>query len=141
MIYILLAAVLYTAALLLGAYASRHANTSVVAAITNIISATIPIAAVAYEWSRHPLQNERAGLIAAAFGGVAVAFFVLVLNKSFVVNKVAVVSPIVFGGAIFLSAILGWIIFKERITPYQGVGLILLAIGLGFITYAKATGK
>lgn len=141
MIYVIAALVLYTVAVLFGAYASRHANTNVVAAITNAVGAIIPIAVVAIEMTRRPLQNEKIGLLAAVAGGVAIAFFVMVLNKAFTLEKVGVVTPIVFGGSILLTAILSYVLFKERITPYQGLGLILLAAGLVFIVYAKVTGR
>jgi drug/metabolite transporter (DMT)-like permease len=141
MLYIIIAAVLYTLALMLGAFASRHANTNVVSALTNAVGAIIPMAAVALEWSRKPLHNEKIGLIAAIAGGAVIALFVMVLNKSFATEKVAVVTPIVFGGSIFLTAVLGYVIFKERITTYQSIGLAFLLVGIIFIIYAKATGK
>ncbi len=63
----------------------------------------------------------------------------MALNRSYSVNKVAIVAPIVFGGAIFLSAILSNIFFKEKIGLLQGVGLGFLGIGLIIIIYARAT--
>lgn len=141
MLYIFAALILYTLAILLGAFASRHANTNVVGALTNAVGAIVPIAVVVAEWSRRPLHNEKAGLIAAVAAGAVIGLFVMVLNKSFTTDKVAIVTPIVFGGSIFLTAVLSYFLFKERITTYQGIGLALLAVGLIFITYAKATGK
>jgi drug/metabolite transporter (DMT)-like permease len=63
----------------------------------------------------------------------------MALNKSFSLNKVGIVTPVVFGGAIFLSTILSYFIFKEKITGIQGLGLAFLAIGFILIIYAKAT--
>lgn len=62
----------------------------------------------------------------------------MTLNKSYSVNKVAIVAPIVFGGAIFFSAILSSFIFKEKIGSVQGIGLAFLGIGLALIIYARA---
>ncbi|QQR63661.1 hypothetical protein IPH70_04125 [Candidatus Roizmanbacteria bacterium] len=56
-------------------------------------------------------------------------------------NKVAIVSPMVFGGAIFLSTILGYVIFKEQVSRFQAIGLFFLAVGLGFVIYARWTGR
>ena len=38
----------------------------------------------------------------------------MTLNKSYSENKVAIVAPIVFGGAIFLSAILSSLFLKKK---------------------------
>jgi hypothetical protein len=65
----------------------------------------------------------------------------MALNKSYALNKVAIVVPIVFGGAIFLSTILSGFIFKEKIGFLQGVGLGFLGIGLILIIYARAVAK
>ncbi len=77
----------------------------------------------------------------AIIGGILIAFFVMAINKAYVENKVAVVAPIVFGGSIFLSAILSFVFFKEKITSLQGLGLALLGVAILIITYARATGK
>jgi len=70
-----------------------------------------------------------------------VALFTMALTKSFSVNKVAIVVPIVFGGSIFLSAILSNIFLKEKVTITEGLGLLILGVGLAIITYAKLTTK
>ena len=133
--------ILYSLAIMLGTLAARHANTNLVAAITNIFAAIIPVAFVLSEFGKKSGNNQRLGLVAAVATGVAIAFFSLALNKSYSLDKVALVVPIVFGGSIFLTAILSYVFFKERITPYQGTGLVLLAVGLMFVGYAKVTGK
>lgn len=139
--YIIAALFLYTAAILLGTFASRHAGAALVSLITNIVAVVAGIAFVAAEMTHSTAVNQRSGLIAAGLGGLAIGAFTVFLNKSFATSNVAIVSPVVFGGAIVLTAILGTIIFKERISPYQVVGLILVTMGLITIIYAKATGK
>jgi len=47
------------------------------------------------------VENGKFGIIMAILGGISVALFVMTINKSFQVNKVAMVSPIVFGGGNF----------------------------------------
>lgn len=141
MFYLIGAALLYTIAVLLGATAARNANTNLVGGITNLVGALLPLTVAAIELNRKPFENQRYGVIAAVAGGVAIALFVMLLNKSFVVNKVGIVAPIVFGSSILFTTIAGYAIFKEKVTPYQLVGLVLLLSGLAFIAYAKATGK
>jgi uncharacterized membrane protein len=107
----------------------------------NVISAIIPIIVVFPIVNTKLLNSGKLGILIAILGGIAIAFFTLALNKSFQVNKVAIVSPIVFGGAIFLSAILSAIFFKEKVSTFQMFGLAFLGMGLITIIYAAATGK
>ena len=141
MIYIFLSLILYTAAIIIGTLASRNANTNLVSAITTSVSMLIPVATVIPLINSKTFQNSKMGIIYAIIGGIIIALFTMTLNKSFSINKVAIVSPIVFGGAIFLTAILGYVVFKEQISRFQTIGLFFLAIGLGLIIYARWTGR
>lgn len=117
------------------------ANTTIVAALINIVSAIIPTLVAIPILNKANIQNQRLGLIAALIAGVFIALFSIALTKSYSQNKVAVVVPIVFGGSILVSAILSYFFFKEKVTLFQGVGLGFLAIGLLIITYARFTGR
>lgn len=143
MVYIFLALILYTIVIILGSLASRHLNTNLVAAITNIFSAIIPIAVIIPILNKKLLENPNTkfGIIISVATGIAIALFTMSLTKSYSENKIAIVVPIVFGGAIFLSAILSYFFYKEKISGVQGIGLVLMAIALILITYARATGK
>ena len=141
MIYIIVALLLYTATIILGAYASRNADSSLVTAIMNTMSAILPIAIIAPFLSKINIQSSKYGIIAAICAGAAIALFTLSLNKSFTVNKVGIVTPIVFGGAIFLSTLLSAVLFKEKVSMIQGVGLTFLGIGFIIVTYARWVGK
>lgn len=138
MVYIILAMLLYAIGILFGTAASRHTNTNVAAAITNIVSAIIPIAVAAPLLSKK-IVNQKFGLAMAVATGVCVALFVLAINKAYALNKVGIVTPIVFGGAIFLSTLLSYFIFKEKVNTLQFIGLVILAIGFGIVIYARAT--
>lgn len=141
MIYIFLATLFYSFAILVGAFASRMANTNLVAAFINIVAAIIPTAIAIPLLNKANIQNQKIGLIAALVAGILIALFSIALTKSYSQNKVAVVAPIVFGGSIFLSAILSYFFLKEKITLFQGVGLAFIAIGLIIVTYARITGR
>lgn len=141
MVYIVLAAIFYSGAVIFATVASRAINSNLVAAIVNTVSALIPIAIVIPLLGKKFLENDKLGLIAAVFAGVCIAIFALSLNKSFQLNKVAIVTPIVFGGMIFLTAILSYFIFKEKVSLVQFSGLTFLGIGLLLIIYAASTGK
>ena len=137
-IYIFLALIFYTGAILVGAAASRHANTNLVAAISNLVSAVIPIAIIIPILSKKTFSSQKFGVVMAVVTGLLIALFTLALTKSYSINKIGIVAPIVFGGAIFLSTILSYFIFKERLTLTEGIGLSLLGAGLVIIIYARA---
>jgi uncharacterized membrane protein len=141
MLYIILASVFYTSAIILGTVASRSANTNLVTTVINIVSVFIPIAVVAPILSKKLLIDSKFGILMAFLTGIAIALFTMALTKSYSENKVAIVAPIVFGGAIFLSTILSYLFFKEKITPFQGAGLLFLGIGLLLVIFARITGR
>lgn len=131
----------YTCAIILGAVASRNANTNLVAAISNIISAIIPVSVIIPILNKKLFTNSKYGVVMSVLTGIAIALFTMALTKSYSTNKVAIVAPVVFGGAIFLSSLLSYFFFKEKISFIQGVGLALLGLGLIFIIYARSTGR
>ncbi|MEK6951492.1 MAG: EamA family transporter [Nanoarchaeota archaeon] len=141
MLYIILATIFYSITLILGAIASRNANTNLVAAVSNFVSVIIPLSIIIPLINKKFLINSKFGILIAFLAGITIAVFTMALAKSFSQNKVAIVVPIVFGGAIFLSAILSYIFFKEKISFYQGIGLLILGLGLLFIIYARVTGR
>ncbi len=137
--YIFLALFTYTAAILVGTLASRKLNAVVLSAIVNSVSAIVPIV-LAYPFiTRSALPESRYGIALGVLGGILIAIFTIALNKSYALHKVAIVSPIVFGGAIVLSSILGTILFKERLSYLEMSGLSIVACGIGIIIYAKIT--
>lgn len=138
MIFLVFALLLYTAAILIGASASRNANTNLVSGIINAIAAIIPLTAAIPVISRKTIVTHKYGILMAVLGGVMIAFFTMSLNKAFTENKVGVATPVVFGGAIFLSTILSYFFFKERLSMLELVGLVLLGLGLVVIIYARA---
>jgi multidrug transporter EmrE-like cation transporter len=140
MVYLILALLLYTAAILIGAFASRNANTSLVSAITNIVSIIIPtLVAIPVIAKKNGLNTQKYGILMAALGGIVISLFVLTLNKSFTQNKIGIITPVVFGGAILLSTLLSYFLFKEKITAIEGAGLVLMLCGFAILIYARAT--
>lgn len=141
MIYIFLATIFYSLEIIVGTYASRIANTYLVVTVINIVSAILPTIIALPYLSKANYHDQKLGLLASIVAGILIALFGIALTKSYAVNKVAVVVPIVFGGSIFISAILSFVIFKEKISTFQGIGLFFLAIGLIIVTYARFTGR
>ncbi|MCL5970418.1 MAG: EamA family transporter [Patescibacteria group bacterium] len=141
MLYIFLALVFYCTVIMVGAFAARFADSSIVAAIENIVSGILPIIIAIPLLNGKTLHDQKVGILTAFIVGILLAFFTIFMNKAYAANKVAIVAPIVFGGSIFITAILSYFLFKEKVSFIQGIGLALLAIGLIFIAYARFTGK
>lgn len=141
MIYIILSIILYTVAILLGAVASRNANSNLVSGIMNIFSALIPIAVAIPLLTKKVIVSHKLGVYSAILAGIAIALFTMALNKSYSENKVGIVAPAVFGGAILFSTLLSIYFFGEKVTFIQGLGLAFVGLGLITILYAKAIVK
>ncbi len=139
MFYLIAALLLYTVAILIFSIANKNLNSTLVTAIINSISAMIPIGIIFSAYDKKIFENAKFGIIISIIGGIVIGLYTLMLSKSFAANKVGIVTPIIFGGAIFLSTILSAIIFKEKISMLQGVGLGFLGIGFLIIIYVKAT--
>lgn len=135
----ILAVLAYSLAVLIGASASRNANTNLVSAVNTLVSALIPFIIVVPILAKKTFQTQKYGIIMAALSGIVVSLFVLSLNKSFTLNKVGIVTPVVYGGTIFLTTILGYFVFKEKLSLIEGLGLALVLAGLAVIIYARAT--
>jgi uncharacterized membrane protein len=140
MLFIVIAAVFYAVAIVLGTVASRNMNSNLAAGIVNLLSGLIPIA-VAIPLVIKKTTVSKLGFMYAILAGICIAIFSMALTKSYSMTKVGIVAPLVFGGAILLSTVLSYFFLKEKVTALQWVGLIFLTIGLSIVIYARATGK
>lgn len=138
MIYIILALILYTAVVLTGTAASRHANTNVVAALANTVSAIIPVLIVLPMLTKKVYTDHKFGIAMAIVNGLFIAFFALAFTKSLSVNKVGIVTPILYGGTILLTTVLSYFIFKEKISLVETAGLSLILVGILVVIYARS---
>jgi transporter family protein len=137
MLYILLATLMYTVAIIVSAVASRTSNTSLVSAVINTVSAIIPVVVIVPLLSKQFIVSQKNGILLAIAAGVLIALFSMALNKAYSVVPVGIVVPLIFGGSIILSAILSVILLKEHISLVQAVGIATMTIGLAIIIYAR----
>ncbi len=141
MLLILAGLLLYTAVILLATAASRLIHPSIVALVSNGFGIIVPLIIAIPLLAKKSAGDFKLGIALAVLEGLLVGIFAFVLTKALNTDKVAIVTPVIFGGTIFLTSILGFFLFKEKITIFQGLGLIFLAIGFSFIIYAKSTGN
>ncbi len=141
MLYILLALFSYTGTVLVATYASRHLDIILVTAIENVVTVVIPVILAIPILQHQSAPAHRNGIIAAITAGLLLTLFTLAINKSYAQNKVGIVLPIILGGSIFLSTLLSYFLFKEKVSFLQSVGLFFLGVGFVIITYARWVGK
>lgn len=130
MIYIALTTIFYTIALLAIAQASRRLDSTFATAIINTLSAIIPIVLSVKLVEKYPISQYRDGWFYAIGAGIAIALFTLFLAKSFVFNKVGLVTPIVYGGSLVGTTLLASWLFGEKIQPLQGWGIAVIVLGI-----------
>lgn len=139
MVYILAAIFFYSCAILLSTKASRSGDSSFVTTIINLVSFVLPLVIIAPSVSRQFLADNKLALIWAVATGFAIAIFTLFINKAFQVEKVGIVSPMVFGGAIAISSLGSYLIFGDKLNLVQLIGLGLVVVGVLVIAWSKAT--
>lgn len=138
MLYLFLAILLFTTLSLLSAAASRRTNSNLVTLIVNTFSVLMPLIILAPAFIKKSLTIDKPALIMTIIAGLCVGLFAMTVNKSFTLNKVGIVIPVVFGGTIMLTAVLSYFIFKETLKGFELAGLLLILAGLGFIIYARS---
>ncbi len=139
MLYLILSALLLTVAILVGTAASRHADAAAIAILSSAMAIVIPfIVLVPKLVAKHSFAGQGFGLAMGALSGLFIGVYVLTLTKSLAETKVGIVAPVVYGGAIVLSTVLSYIIYKEKLTLLEGVGLGLVVAGLALVMYARA---
>jgi uncharacterized membrane protein len=137
MLYIFVALVFYTLGILALTIASRKSDAIMVNAIGNIVASLIPITLMLFKFKVSEIFNNKQGVFFAGLSGLCIAIFGLAIAKAYSANNVGIVVPIVFGGSIFLSTILSYFIFGERVGVVQSVGLGLIFLGLCLVVYTR----
>ena len=138
MIYLVLALILFSILNLTAAAAARNLNTNIATVVINVVAVLLPLAVALPAIAKKGLAGHKFGLIMAVITGILVGFYALSMNKAFTLNKVGVLVPAVFGGTVFLTAVISFFLFKERLNTVEAVGLGLVFIGLMVIIYARA---
>jgi uncharacterized membrane protein len=137
MFYIFVALVFYTLSILALTAASRKADASIVNTFSNIVTILIPLIVMLLKFKLTEILNDKNAILFAVLSGVCIALFGLAISKAYATNNVGIVAPIVFGGSIFLSTILSYFIFGEKVGNLQTVGLALIFLGLCVVVYTR----
>ena len=140
LVLILLATVFYT---LFDVFASKSGNAidpNLGSVIFNGLGALIPAAIylfIKYSKKTHLIPTTKDGMIYSVLAGIAIAIFSILLIKVFEKGGLAYVIPLIYGGSIVLSALIGWLLFKETVNGLQLLGIVVTSIGIGLIVVSK----
>lgn len=140
MVYIFLALIPYVVFVLANRYASQRLDAGLVVAIVNIVAAVVLVGFVALKSgkpSAEHIQQHVGAYSVATIGGLGVALYSFFLAKAFASTNVAIVLPLVLGGIIVLGSLAAYVVFREKVSPLQLAGLLVVVLGMGMIVLAK----
>ncbi|MCL4406011.1 MAG: EamA family transporter [Patescibacteria group bacterium] len=78
-----------------------------------------------------------AGVTYSVLAGVAIAVFSIFLIKIFEKGGLSYVVPLIYGGAIALTALVGWAVYKESVSLSQTIGIIIILAGVAVVVISK----
>ncbi len=81
------------------------------------------------------------GLLYASLAGICIGVAEILTFAVFARGAPAgLTTPIIMGGSVLLTAILGVVILRERLSPAQIVGAILIAVGIALASVGRSDG-
>jgi uncharacterized membrane protein len=137
---ILLCAVFYAVFEIFAGLAGGKINDWLAAVLYNGIGTVIPLIVYLSTTAAKGKTTIR-GAVYASLAGVGIMLFSVLLARVF--NKggnLSYVIPTVYGIAIVLSSMFGYIFLKDKMTTLQALGLGFIVVGVVCIIYAKAKG-
>lgn len=140
-ILILIATLGYALFQFFSAKAGGKIDGGLVPIIVNVVAVIVPLIVLASKLANkgHLLPTQRSGLIFAALAGFGIAIFAIAFHKIFQYGgNLSYISPVIFGGAIGMSAVMSLIFLKESITFYHAAGIFMIVAGMVLIAVAKA---
>jgi drug/metabolite transporter (DMT)-like permease len=140
--YLVAGVVLYTLLITFSSRASGKIDPFWSSTIFGIASTIIPFVlwAITKQSGKPMIQSTSAGVAFSIAAGAAAGIFTACMVKIFEKGAVSYAAPIVYGGAIVATALIGWALFHEKIPPLQALGIVCVVFGIGLVTYSKLSG-
>ncbi len=135
-VLILLCTLFYTLFAIFAGLAGGKVDNWLAAILYNGIGTVIPFAV--YIMSRTKGKTTASGIFFAGLAGIGIFLFSVILARVF--NRggnLAYVIPVVYGGAIALSSLFGWLALKEKVSGIQAAGIVFIIAGVACVAYAK----
>ncbi len=140
LILIIVATVIYSLFNVFVSKASGQINSSISAFIFNGIGALIPLTIYfLLKNSRKAslLPTTKIGVTYSLLAGVTIGIFSIIFIRIFQKGDLTYIVPIISGGTIIMTSLIGIILFKESVSLLQIVGIILATIGIVIIAVAN----
>jgi small multidrug resistance pump len=83
------------------------------------------------------LPNTKSGIMYSVVAGIALGIFTMLLMRIFQKGSLGYVMPIIYGSAILLSSVAGWMWFNASINALQVAGMALVVIGIILVGVSK----
>lgn len=140
LILIIFATITYTLFDVFAAQAGNKIDANFSSVIFNGLGMIIPLIIYIYYKFVNGVQlvsTTTSGIIYSILAGVSIAVFSVLLIKIFEQGGLAYAVPLIYGGVICLTALIGWFFFKENISLLQGVGIMVIAMGIILVVVSK----
>ena len=106
-------------------------------AIFNGLAAFLSLAV--FLWQRYAAAGattatQVSGVVYSLLAGVAVGVFsILLIGIYGRGGELSYVFPTIYGGAIALTAVIGWLVLRNNATPLRVTGVLAIAVGVGLL--------
>ncbi|ALW86176.1 hypothetical protein AUC43_14400 [Hymenobacter sedentarius] len=115
--------------------ASNHLPAAMGAVVLQLVAAALGAAwLLKLKLQGQPLPMNSKGLALAALAGVSVGLAEILTFVVFQrgVNS-SVGTPVIVGGSVLLTALLGLVVLREALTPTQAGGMLLIVVGIALL--------
>jgi drug/metabolite transporter (DMT)-like permease len=132
-VLLILAVIFYAIFIILVSRAAGKLDDSLGGFIFNGIGALVPLAifaAMKFGEAKNMLPTTKNGVLLSVLAGVSVGIFTIIIMRIFQKGSLGYVMPVVYGGAVLLSSVAGWLWFNANINTLQVAGLLLVVAGI-----------
>jgi uncharacterized membrane protein len=104
--------------------------------IFNGVAGALSLAVVL--WQRHAHEatvvTRSSGLVYSVLAGLAVGVFSILLIRIYGHGgELSYVFPTIYGGAIALTAVIGWLALHNAVSPLRVAGVVTIVVGIGLL--------
>jgi len=136
-VLMILCTVLYASFEIFAGLAGNHINSWLAAVMYNGIGTLVPL--IVYLSVASKGKTTAKGIFFAGLAGVGIMLFSVIFARIFALGgDLPYVIPVIYGGAIVLSSMFGWLVLRDRLSLLQGAGLMLILAGITLVVVAKA---
>ena len=86
------------------------------------------------------LPTTTTGIMYSLAAGASAGIFTSFLVKIFEKGAVSYATPVIYGGTIAVTTMVGYFLFKETISGLQAAGIALTMLGIGIVIYSRMSG-